>query len=331
MKTEAIIFPEADTITFGEVELPEPEPGDAVVRTTHTVLSTGTDTRTLLGGQTGGSFPLVPSYSALGIVEETYGETGHVQEGDLVFSGGPKGLVGITRCWGAQVARCVKPASELLKLDDRRPAQEYVFSKVAGIALHGVRRTLTEPGDRVVVVGQGLIGQLHARIQAAFGRRVIATDIIPWRLERSRAGGALLTINAREEDVERAVRGVWPEGAQVAIEASARQAGIEQCVALLRERQWGGDDRMPVLMLQGSYPETIRLDPLTIFRKEFWVVNSRDTDPRDLVGAACMIGARGLDVSDLITLKAKPQDADQAFREVLEHPERHFTCVFEWE
>lgn len=330
MKTEGIIFPEPGEVTFGEVEVEDPVEGDAVVRTTRTVLSTGTDLRTLRGGQTD-EFPVVPSYSAIGIVEEIRGDGGLVREGDLVFSGAPKGLVDINRCWGAQVRRCVTRAGSLLKLDERRAQEEYVFSKVAAIALHGVRRSDSEPGDRVVVVGQGLIGQLHARIQAAFGRLVVATDLIPWRLARSLAGGVLRTINAAEEDVEAVVRDLWPEGPQVAVEASARQEGIDQCAELVRGRQWNSDDRMPMLLLQGSYMERISLDARTLFMKEFRVINTRDTDPRDLVGAACMIGAGALRVDDLVTKTAAPGDAPDAFRELIENPEEHFTVVFDWE
>ncbi len=329
MKTEAIIFPEPNVVDYGPVEVADPEPGDVVVRTTHTVLSTGTDTRTLRGGQSP-EFPLVPGYSSVGVVEEALGETGSVREGDLVFAGAPKALIGITKCWGAQVRHCVKPASGVQRLDERRPPEEYAFLKVVGIALHGVRRSLSLPGDRVVVIGQGLIGQLHARIQAARGCRVVASDILPWRLERSVAGGVERAVNAREEDVEAAVRQMWPDGAQVAVEASARQEGLDLCAELLRERRWNSDDRMPVLVIQASFMGRIELNCRTLFGKEYLLLNTRDTDPRDHEGAARMIGAGALDVSDLITLRARPRDAARAFEEMLEHPERHFTCVFDW-
>jgi len=330
MKTDAIIFPAPNKVTFGPVEMPEPVAGDVVVRTLVTALSTGSDMRTLRGGQVP-DFPLVPSYSALGIVEEVHGDCGRVREGDLVFSGSPKGLIGITRCWGAQVARCVRPAAGLVPLDGRRSPEEYAFTKVAAIALHGVRRTLSEPGDTVLVLGQGLIGQLHARVQAAFGRQVAVADLVPWRLERSLAGGVARAINAKEEDVAAAVRALWPEGPQVAVEASARQEGIDLCVELLRGRAWGREDRMPMLLLQASYFTRLQFDANTFFLKEFIAISTRDTDPRDLVGAAGMIGAGSLRVDDLITLKAPPQKAAAAFDELLSHPERHMTALFLWD
>ncbi len=330
MKTEGIIFPEPKRVSFGEVEVADPEPGDAVVRVLRTVLSTGTDMRTLRGGQTS-EFPLVPSYSSVGRVERVVGTSERVREGDLVFAGGPKELIGVNKCWGAQVRRCVKWADSLVLLDERRPLEEYVFTKVAAIALHGVRRSLSEPGDRVVVVGQGLIGQLHARIQLAFGRRVIVSDILPGRLEHSEAAGVLRAVNAAEEDVASVLRAAWPDGADVAVEASARQEGLDLCAELLRGRQWNSDDRMPVLVIQSSFLGRIEVDCRLLFSKEHLLLNPRDTDGRDLVGAAGMIGSRALPIADLVTMKADPKDAADAFCELQDNPDRHFTCVFDWE
>ncbi len=331
MRAEAIIFPEANEVTYGPVELLEPEPGEALIKTLVTVVSTGTDTRTLRGKQTGGKFPLVPGYSSLGVVEEVRGEAAGVQPGDLVFAGGGKGFADVNRCWGAQCSYVVAPAGGLLPLDERRSPGEYGFCKVAAIALHGVRRSFSEPADRVLVIGLGLIGQLHARIQAAMGRRVIAADILPRRIERAVAAGALRGVNAAEEDLAGVVAGLWPGGPQVAVEATARQEGLDQCMALLRRRAWGGDDRMPVLVVQSSFVGRISFEYDAAFGAECLIVPTRDTDPRDLRGAAQMIGAGSLRVDDLITLRANPHDAPAAFKELLEHPEKHLTIVFEWE
>jgi 3-hydroxyethyl bacteriochlorophyllide a dehydrogenase len=330
MKAEAIIFPEANKVAYGPVELLEPEPGEALVRTLVTIVSTGTDTRTLRGNQTGGKFPLVPGYSSLGVVEEVRGEA-NVEPGDLVFAGGGKGFADVNRCWAAQCSYVVAPLGGLLPLDDRRSPAEYGFCKVAAIALHGVRRSFSGPADRVLVIGLGLIGQLHARIQAAMGREVIAADILPGRIERAVAAGVMRGVNAAEEELAEVVAGIWPDGPQVAVEATARQEGLDQCMALLRKRAWGGDDRMPVLVVQSSFVGRISFAYDAVFGAECLIVPTRDQDPRDLAAAAQMIGAGSLRVDDLITLRTRPQEAPAAFQELLEHPEKHVTIVFEWE
>jgi 2-desacetyl-2-hydroxyethyl bacteriochlorophyllide A dehydrogenase len=333
VKAQAVIYAEPNVVKFGDVEVADPAEGDAVVRTLVTVVSTGTDTRVLRGSPEAANYPTVPGYSSVGVVERVVGDGAAVKEGDLVFAGSPKGLVGIGQTWGAQVGVCVKPAASLVPLDDRRSPAEYGFSKVAGIALHGVRRSRSMPADPVVVVGQGLIGQLHARIQAARGCQVVVSDLHPWRLERAEAGGVMRTVNAREEDVVEVVKGLWPDGVPAAVEASSRQEGVDTCVEMIRGRPWNSDvdNRLSVLMLQASYLMRLEFDDMPLFHKEYTIVNARDTDPRDLVGAAQMIRSGSLKVDDLITLRARPQDAAEAFGELLAHPEQHLTIVFAWE
>ncbi len=330
MNTDAIIFPEPDQITFGSVELPEPQPGDLLVRTVVSLVSTGTETRVLHGGQADGEFPLVPGYSSVGVVEKTFGRAVGLAPGNLVDYGQPRALVGCSKVWGGHARYAIVEAARVRRLDDARTPSEYAFAKVAAVAIHGVRRTLSEPGDGMLVVGQGLIGQLHARVQAALGRRVATVDILPWRLERSLAGGAVRAINAKEEDVLAAVHDLWPDGPQVAVEATASQEGLDLCAQVLRGRAWGADDRMPVLAVQSTFVDRVEVDAETFFGKELVLISPRSVDPRDMDAAVSMIRTGSLPVSDLITLRSAPQDADAAYRELLAHPERHLTCVFGW-
>jgi len=331
VKTDAIIYPGPNAVSFGQVDIGEPEPGDALVRIIHTVLSTGTDTRILRGEQPQVTYPCVPSYSSVGVVEKVIGDGGPVRKGDRVFCGGTNKLLDCAKHYGAQVRRAIRPAAALQKLDDRAPLDHYVFTKVAAIALHGARRSFSEPGDPVFVLGQGLIGLLHARVQAAWGRDVIASDVLPGRLRRSAGGYGICTVNAREHDVAEFVRERWPEGPWVAVEASARQEGLDQCVELVRGRNWNSDDRMGAVLVQSSFMGRISLDARQFFMKEFVVVSPRDTDPRDYPAAAGMIGSGALRVGDIITCRSRPEDAPDAFRVLLENPDEHLTIVFDWD
>ena len=54
---------------------------------------------------------------------------------------------------------------------------------MAGVSRHGVRLTKVEPGELVVVIGLGMIGQMSAQAARRVGARVIATDLIPLRVE----------------------------------------------------------------------------------------------------------------------------------------------------
>ncbi len=330
MKGQAIVFEERDKVTFSNVDVPEPESGEVLVRALVSLVSTGTETRILRGGQPGVEFPCVPGYSTVGVVEKA-GDTDLLKPTDLVFVPHGKAPAGLHSGWGTHAERLVAPAGSLIPLDDCRRPEEYVFSNVAAVALHGAGRTFSQPGDRIVVVGLGLIGQLHLRIQKAMGREVIGVDILPWRLEHAVAGGAVATVNASECDVEEAVRDVWPEGAQVAVEATGRQEGLDACAAVLRSRARTPEARPPVLLIQSSLMGAVTVDARQAFVKDYMLVNSRSTDPHDLPQAVEMIGEGAFEVGDLITLQIGAERAEYGYNELLSHPEQHLTCVFEWD
>jgi predicted dehydrogenase len=60
---------------------------------------------------------------------------------------------------------------------------------VGAIAMQGVRRAAPQIGERVAVIGLGLIGQLTVQLLKAAGCHVVALDLDPSRVQRARALG----------------------------------------------------------------------------------------------------------------------------------------------
>ncbi len=87
-------------------------------------------------------------------------------------------------------------------VDDRSAC----FVTVGAICIQGVRRSGTQLGDVVAVIGQGLIGQVTSQILLAAGASVIGIDLNPAKLERSRAAGVTEVVDAASTDPVAAVR-----------------------------------------------------------------------------------------------------------------------------
>src|SRR5262249_38760206 len=76
---------------------------------------------------------------------------------------------------------------------------------VGAIALQGVRRAAPQLGDRIAIIGLGLIGQITVQLVKAAGCRTIGLDLDGGRVARARALG--LDAGAAPADaVEAAVR-----------------------------------------------------------------------------------------------------------------------------
>jgi predicted dehydrogenase/threonine dehydrogenase-like Zn-dependent dehydrogenase len=135
------------------------------------------------------------------------------------------------------------------------------FATIGAIALHGVRRAAPALGERVVVVGLGLIGQLVAQLLTLSGCQVLGIDPRRTRLGLAASLGIDATAPADEADVDLRVS-EWTNGVgadAVLVTASGGRGS-------LLDRSLGFCRRKGRLVLVGDVPIRISRDKL--YRKE---------------------------------------------------------------
>ncbi len=171
----AIWYPRRGVAELRPAPLPRPQPGEALVRTLFSGISRGTE-RLVFSGAIGQSewermrgpnqegafsFPIKYGYCATGIVEE-----------------GPAALVGRTVfCLHPHQDFFIMPAAALVPVPDGVPARRATLAANMETALNAVWDSGAGPGDRIVVVGAGLVGLLVAQLTARLpGAEVTAVD-----------------------------------------------------------------------------------------------------------------------------------------------------------
>jgi len=116
---------------------------------------------------------------------------------------------------------------------------EAAYTTLCAIALQAVRQTEPSLGDRVLVMGQGLVGLLVTNLLKISGARVLAVDLEPARRPFCESMGAEKTVILGEQNLSDEVR-AWTEGFGVdkAVICTATQsnAPIEQAAESLRDR-----------------------------------------------------------------------------------------------
>ncbi len=91
----------------------------------------------------------------------------------------------------------VVPRSLLTPLPDNVDFESAAFTTLGAIALHGLRLAAPQLGERVAVIGLGLLGLLTAQMAAAAGCRVLGVDVNPERIALAEKFG--ITACLREE------------------------------------------------------------------------------------------------------------------------------------
>ena len=140
--------------------------------------------------------PIPLGYSLAGTVVEAGGDAGGYAVGDRIA------------CAGAAVANHAEYNAVPKNLSVRIPAgvddEAASFVTIGAIALQGVRVANPTLGERVVVMGLGLIGQLTVQLLKANGCRVLGYDPNPARAGLAQEMGADIAVS---HDLDAAVRG----------------------------------------------------------------------------------------------------------------------------
>ncbi len=124
------------------------------------------------------------------------------------------------------------PERLLHPLPDTLNAQDGAMLEPLGVALHGVNLAGLKPGMTVGVYGCGPIGLLILQLAKASGAaQIIATDVLPHRMEAARTMGADLVLDASQgvesAEVLAATRG---RGVDVAFEAAGVNEAVDTAV-----------------------------------------------------------------------------------------------------
>lgn len=172
--------------------------------------------------------PSVLGYSASGVVLAVGARVTGISVGDRVAIGGGDYAV------HAEIDRV--PGNLCVALPDVVDFDEGCFACVGSIALHGVRQAGVGVGERVAVVGLGLVGQLTGLILRAAGCTVIGIDLDDQLLKRAREIGAADTCIARHM-----LNGDLPESAGncdavIVTAATASNDPVELAPQLCRDR-----------------------------------------------------------------------------------------------
>jgi L-iditol 2-dehydrogenase len=306
---------DAGKLDVAELPMPAPGPGEILVRVDAAGIC-GTD-RHLYNGE----FPCAPPVTL-----------GHEFAGEVVAAGTGVGLPSGSRVtcdpntWCGSCAACLRgrvnlcannvatgihrdggfaeyvvfPAHKAIVLPPGLDPRHGAFCEPLACTLHGLDIGAPRPGERVLVLGGGVIGLLALQLACRAGAETMLLTRHPGKRQLARSLGATATAATPAEALE-----IWPEGADLTLECAGVAETVLEAGGLTRS---GG--RIVVL---GVLPrgERVPIEPFDLLFREIQLRFSF-LNPFTQARAADLIARGQVAVEPLISRAVSLADAAEA-------------------
>ena len=322
LRGEQVVFMDNEIADTEQYEFLSPGTKEVTIRSSASTVSPGTENAVLCGlPGARKSFPYYPGYSCAGVVERVGKGVTHFEVGQRVV-----GRVG-------HASRATVSADRLFSIPDGVDFESASFLELGIIVLQGVRKARIKPGDRVVVLGQGLIGQLCNRFATMMG----AAEVIAVATSRRRESTALqddgadrfVTLEGGEEvscvNADVVLEAVGLPRAIATAMLCARVGGRVSLIGSARGLSWDFSIYELIQARQveviGAHISAMPGDDISAHR---WTYQAEG----ELFLKLLQDGA--LSVQELITWRARPKEANAVYECLVNGGGQQVGIVFGW-
>ncbi|MDD9921259.1 MAG: L-threonine 3-dehydrogenase [Boseongicola sp.] len=217
--------------------------------------------------------------------------------------------VGVNRPGSFAEFLCI-PESNVVPIPDDIPDEIAAIFDPFGNAVH-TALSFDLVGEDVLVTGAGPIGIMGALVAQKVGaRKVVITDIAPYRLELARKMGVQHVVDVGNEALRDVMDEIgMTEGFDVGLEMSGASAAMRQMIARMNN---GGK-----IALLGIAPTEFAVDWNEIIFKMLTVKGIYGREMFETWYKMIALVQSGLDISDLITHRISIDDFEQGFAVML--------------
>ena len=336
---KAMVLGAPSAVSLENVERPNTDTGDSVVRVTHSGVC-GTDLKIFTGGIPT-RYPLIMGHEMIGEVAEAAGSDGpqagtRVIVDPVLYCGNcfhceigqtqlcPNGgLIGRDQDGGFAEYVAV-PAKNVFAMPDAISDREAPLIQVLTTVMHAQQMAAVSPDDTVVILGLGVGGLLHVQLAKARGAKtIIGITRSAWKRDVADSLGADITLAPDENTKQLVLDATNGLGADLVIESAGKLSVLAQAMDLVR---LGGR-----VLAYGIHTNTEGALPFyDMYFKEIQFINARAATDKDFAGCLELMGSGAIDlkplISDVLPLDQLGQamemvgtDAPQRMKIIMEH------------
>ena len=291
MESMAVILDAPRRLALRPLELVAPGPGDVLVETRFSGISTGTE-KLLWSGEMprfpGMGYPLVPGYESVGrIVDAGADVAGRI--GEWVFVPGASCYKDARGLFGGTARKLVVPSARAIPVSESL-ADAGTLCALAATAMH-----ILASGDAPeLIVGHGVLGRLLARMCIASGRPAP----VVWDNKAERREGAVgYDCIAPKDDDRRDYKAI--------VDVSGNADVLDQLMGRIA--------RHGEIVLAGFYANRISFAFPPAFQAEARLRVAAEWKPEDLAATGALIETGALELTGLVTHIRPAEEAASAY------------------
>jgi len=314
-------------IRIEDSPVPEPGPGDALIRTRACGICSGD----VMPWYIEKKAPLVLGHEPSGEIVAVGSEVRSFSKGDRVFTHHHAPCFACKFCMRGDYVQCptwrssriipggvseyiLIPAVNLQKdtivLPESLSFEDGTLVEPVACGVKGLRRAKIKQGDTVLVIGLGVMGVINVLLAREYGAgRVIGADMVRFRLDKALAFGADEVIDVASRDLrEELSRVTSGEMAELVIVGPNSAGAMLQGISCVRP---GGQ----VLFFTPAKPgETLTLDPNYLYFNDINIITSYSCGPDDTSESCALIEKGVVSSEKLVTHRFSVEETAEAFK-----------------
>ena len=199
--------------------------------------------------------------------------------------------------------------NDTLLLNKEITYEDGTLIEPAACVVKSFKRAAVRKGDTVLVIGLGVMGQMHVLLAREFGAgKVIGADMVQFRLNKALEFGADHVIDVSQEDLFESVK-VLTEGFMADIVV----VGPNSAEAMRQGTEVVSKGGKVVLFTPAKPGERLCVDPNSLYFRDITLVTSYSCGPEDTSEALRLIKARVVTAEKLVTHRFPVEKTAEAF------------------
>lgn len=200
----------------------------------------------------------------------------------------------------------------LISIPDQVSFEQASFVEPTNCCLKAVKKATIAPGQTVLITGAGPIGLMFMMLVKYFGAKVIATDLLPSRIQKALSVGAEVAFDARDPDLAAKIQVLTGGmGVDTTLLAVPSDKAFFQALDCTRK---GGK-----ILFFAEFPDQLEIpiNPNILYRREIDLMGSYSSSYRVQSLAADIVFNKRIDVEALISDRYPLKDLSAAVEKAI--------------